>query len=92
MRIVFMGTPQFAVPALKDLAPHLVAVVTQPDRRRGRGHRLQPSAVKEAALELGLPILQPHKVKDEQFLVKLQGLKPDLIVVVAFGQIYRPNC
>lgn len=91
MRIVFMGTPQFAVPALKDLAPHLVAVVTQPDRRRGRGHRLQPSAVKEAALELGLPILQPHKVKDEQFLVKLQGLKPDLIVVVAFGQILPPE-
>lgn len=91
MRIVFMGTPQFAVPTLREMSPYLVAVVTQPDRPRGRGHRLQPSAVKEEAAALGLPLLQPHKVKDDLFLSELQRLAPDLIVVVAFGQILPPK-
>lgn len=91
MRIVFMGTPQFAVPALKELAPYVVAVVTQPDRPRGRGRRLQYSAVKQEAKALGLSVLQPQKVKDEQFLSKLKEIAPDLIAVVAFGQILPPK-
>jgi methionyl-tRNA formyltransferase len=87
-----MGTPDFAVPSLRALAGdghHLVAVVTQPDRKRGRGRKLSPPPVKEAALELGLAILQPEKASDEDFCSKISRLKPDLIVVVAYGQILR---
>lgn len=87
MKIVFMGTPDFAVPALESIAlsKHVVqAVVTAPDKAQGRGRRIQYSAVKHAALKLGLPILQPANLKDDSFLQTLEGLKPDLIVVVAF--------
>jgi len=87
LKIVFMGTPDFAVPALKALnnSPHHIqAVVTVPDRQQGRGRREKPSAVKLAALEFGLPILQPEKLSSPDFLARLKELSPDVIVVVAF--------
>ncbi len=90
MRIIFMGTPDFAVPSLESLlaAGHEVcAVVTQPDRPRGRGQRIVFSAVKQFATERNLAILQPEKVRDSGFIEKLEQLKPEAIVVVAFGQI-----
>ncbi len=90
MRIVFMGTPEFAVPSLLALhqAGHdLPLVVTQPDRPKGRGRKLACPPVKEAALRLGLPVAQPVKVKEAAFNAQLQEIRPDLIIVVAFGQI-----
>ena len=90
MRVVFMGTPDFAVPtlaALLDSRHEVVGVVTQPDRPKGRSGKLQPSPVKEKALEADVPVLQPEKVKDPAFLPELEKLAPDVIVVVAFGQI-----
>ena len=89
LRVVFMGTPDFAVACLDMLVAEqydVVAVVTQPDRPKGRGQKLGQSPVKEAALAYGLSILQPLKVKDADFQTELSLLKPDLIVVVAFGQ------
>ena len=86
-----MGTPEFSVPFLRALAAEegfsIVAVVTQPDRPRGRGHRVQPPPVKEAALELGLPVLQPERVRDPEFIRTMRTLAPDVIVLVAFGQL-----
>ena len=85
-----MGTPTFAVNSLEQLtqAGHeIIAVITQPDRPKGRGKKLSPPPVKEKALELGLKVLQPEKVKDSIFIEKLQQLNPQVIVVVAFGQI-----
>jgi len=92
-RIVFMGSPDFAVPALKRLAEayRLVGVVTQPDRPGGRGRNLLPPAVKITALELGLPILQPEKLHKPQAVEQLKLWFPDLIVVAAFGQILRQD-
>jgi methionyl-tRNA formyltransferase len=93
MDLVFMGTAPFAVPALRAIveAGHTVgAVVTQPDRPRGRGMKLQPSAVKAAALELGLPVLQPDKASQPEYIDALRSLAPRVIVVVAYGQILRP--
>lgn len=90
IRLVFMGTPQFAVPSLEALhreGYNLIGVVTQPDRPRGRGQKVSCSPVKEAALGLGLPIFQPEKIRDEGFVEILKGLSPHLIIVVAFGQI-----
>lgn len=88
MRLIFMGTPEFAVPSLEALVESgfpPVAVVTGPDRPRGRGQKLQPTAVKTAALRLGIdPILQPSSVKDPCFATQLQALNIDLQVVVAF--------
>ena len=92
MRIAFMGTPDFAVPTLKALvaSPHdVVLVVTQPDRRAGRGRRLAAPAVKVAALGLGLPLEQHADVNTDGFLERLSALGPDVLVVVAFGQILR---
>jgi len=89
MRIVFMGSPDFAVPSLAALvaAKHdVVAVVTQPDRPKGRGNKVLMTAVKEYALAHDLPILQPNKVKTPEFVAVLQELQPDVIVVAAFGQ------
>ncbi len=89
-RIVYMGTPQFAVPALEYLIAHqenVVAVVTQPDRPKGRGRKLTPPPVKEVALGAGIPVLQPKSIKTDEFLAEIEAYKPDLIVVVAFGRI-----
>ena len=90
MRIVFMGTPDFAVAVLEKLKQtgyDVVAVITQPDRPRGRGQKVTFSPVKKKALEMGLDVLQPARVRDEDFIKVLQGLKPDLLVVAAYGQI-----
>jgi methionyl-tRNA formyltransferase len=91
-RIVFIGSPDFAVPTLEALARcyPLVGVVTQPDRPAGRGEHLVPPAVKEAALRLDIPILQPEKLRAPEAINQLQAWTPDLIVVAAFGQILRP--
>ena len=92
-RIVFMGSPDFAAPALTSLAAHypVVGVVTQPDRPSGRGMTLTSPPVKVTAQELGIPVIQPEKLKLPEALQQLQDWKPDLIVVAAFGQILRSN-
>lgn len=90
MRIVFMGTPDFAVPALKALveAGHQVqGVFTQPDKPKNRGMRLQPPPVKEYSLSAGLPVYQPAKMRDGEALGILRELNPDLIAVAAYGKI-----
>ena len=87
LRIVFMGTPEFAVPSLRALVGrgyNVVAVVTVPDKPAGRGQKLHESDVKRAAVELGLPVLQPEKMRDPEFAERLRALKPDLGVVIAF--------
>ena len=89
MRVVFMGTPDFSVPALENIAKkyEVVAVVTQQDRPKGRGHKMQYTPVKEKAIELEIPVYQTKRVKDHEFVDILKTLKPDVIVVIAFGQI-----
>jgi methionyl-tRNA formyltransferase len=90
MRVVFFGTPGFAVPTLEQLSrsPHeVVAVITQPDRPRGRGQKIVPGAVKRRALDLGLPVLQPAKLKDDAFLAAVEQLRADIGVVAAYGRI-----
>ena len=89
MNVVFMGTPEFAVPTLEALVKehNVSAVVTQPDKPKGRGKKMMFSAVKEKALEYGLTVYQPEKVKDSDFVQVLKELAPDIMVVVAFGQI-----
>ncbi|MBF0188558.1 MAG: methionyl-tRNA formyltransferase [Magnetococcales bacterium] len=89
-RIVFMGTPDFSVPALNALLATddpVVAVYTQPDSRSGRGMALKASPVKSTAVAEGIPVLQPARMRDDGVVEELIALKPDLIVVVAFGQI-----
>ena len=92
-RLVFMGSPDFAVPALRALAEHypICGVVTQPDRPSGRGLTLSPPPVKLAAQQLGLPVIQPEKLRSPEAFQQLQDWNPDLIVVAAFGQILRQN-
>lgn len=93
MRIVFMGTPDFAVPSLEALlksGDEVVGIVTQPDRPKGRGQVLAPSPVKLVAQRETLPLLQPTKMKDPAFLEALAAWKPDLIAVAAFGRILPP--
>ena len=90
MKIVYMGTPDFAVPPLEALVKagyEVAAVVTQPDKPKGRGKALMPTPVKQEALKHGIPVYQPEKVREPGFVEKLRELKPDLIVVAAFGQI-----
>jgi methionyl-tRNA formyltransferase len=90
MNIVFMGTPDFAVPALKALEDKygIRAVFTQPDRPKGRGKKLAPSPVKEFALSKDIKVYQPEKLKDfPELIEELRAMKPDFIIVVAFGQI-----
>jgi len=90
LRIVFMGTPQFACPTLQmllDRKENVVAVVTQPDRPKGRGQQLQQPPVKELAASCGIPVLQPQKVRVPEAVEEIRAFAPDLIVVVAFGQI-----
>jgi methionyl-tRNA formyltransferase len=87
MKIVFMGTPEFAVPSLKELAQsehEIVGVVTGPDRKRGRGQQVRKTAVKKYAEKLDTEILQPQDLKDEDFCKQLRKLNPDVFVVVAF--------
>ena len=90
MRIVFMGTPEFAVESLTILVENnyeVVGVVTMPDKPSGRGHKLQFSAVKQYALEHNLPVLQPEKLRDESFLSELKSMNADLQIVVAFRML-----
>lgn len=90
LKIVFMGTPEFAVESLKQLVENgynVVAAITVPDKPAGRGQKLRASAVKEYALEKSIPVLQPEKLKDPTFLAELTALTPDLQVVVAFRML-----
>jgi methionyl-tRNA formyltransferase len=92
-RVVFMGTPSFAVPTLQALARSehsVVGVVTQPDRPAGRGRKMVESPVKQFAREAGLPVIQPQKLREPEVQSQLKNWNPDLIVVAAFGQILRP--
>jgi methionyl-tRNA formyltransferase len=89
-RLIFLGTPQFAVPSLAALlesGEDICAVITQPDRPRGRGQKVSPSPVKELALRHGLPVLQPMRLKDPEFVATLKDLAPELMVVTAYGRI-----
>src|SRR5512134_522823 len=89
-RVIFMGTPAFACPTLQVLInrpEQVVAVVTQPDRPKGRGQKLMPPPVKELAEKHGIPVYQPLKVRNPEFVETIRELRPDVIVVVAFGQI-----
>ena len=90
MNIIFMGTPEFALPTLKSLhqSSHaILAVITQPDKPKGRGQKLLISPIKQYALDSDLPILQPKTVNDPEFIESLKQNQPDVIIVVAFGQI-----
>jgi methionyl-tRNA formyltransferase len=91
LRIIFMGTPELAAASLgvllREPTFEILAAVTQPDRPKGRDLKLQPSPVKQLALNARLPVLQPVKARDEQFIAELRALQPDLIAVAAFGQI-----
>lgn len=94
MKIVFMGTPEFAVTPLEKIieAGHEVAlVISQPDKPKGRGKKLQYTPVKEAALNYGIEVIQPIKANNVEVLEKIQEIKPDIIVVVAYGQILKEN-
>ncbi|MGV3614885.1 MAG: methionyl-tRNA formyltransferase [Fimbriimonas sp.] len=87
MKIIFFGTSVFAVPALRALAGDVALVVTQPDRPSGRGNRVQATPVKEAALELGLPVEAPEKSRAPEFVDRLRAEDADVLVVAAYGQI-----
>ena len=92
LRTVYMGTPDFAVPALNALASsrdEVVGVITRPDRRRGRGKKMKPTAVKKAAQEAQIPVYQPENVNDAEVLEQLNRWDPEVIVVAAYGQILR---
>ena len=94
MRILFWGTPAFAVRSLRalhDEGIEVVGVVTQPDRPAGRGRKLRPSALKRVAMEYGLTVLTPERPRGEEFLEAMGALEPDLSVVVAYGHILRPE-
>jgi methionyl-tRNA formyltransferase len=93
-KIVFMGTPQFSVPGLQALHHNgyeIALVVTQPDRPKGRGRRITPSPVKQAARELGYPIIQPASIKTPDFADQIKSLNPDFQVVIAYGKILPEN-
>ena len=90
LRIIFMGTPQFACPTLQmliDRGENIVAAVTQPDRPKGRGQQMQPPPVKVLAEKHGIAVLQPLKVRTPDAIEEIRAFRPDLIVVIAFGQI-----
>lgn len=93
IRIVFMGSPEFALPNLNLLSEQypVVGVITQPDRPAGRGRTLRPPPIKSLALELGLPLIQPRRLREPEALQQLREWAPELIVVAAFGQILRPE-
>lgn len=90
MKVVFMGTPDIAVPCLQKLIDEgheVAAVVTQPDKPKGRGKKLAMPPVKELAVKYDIPVLQPVRARDEEFVKSIKEINPDLIVVIAFGQI-----
>lgn len=90
MKIVFMGTPEFAVAALKRIIEEghdVAAVVTQPDKPKGRGNKIQSPPVKDVAMDNNIPVLQPKKVRDAKFIEELKNLNPECIIVAAYGQI-----
>ncbi len=93
LRVIYMGTPQFAVPSLVAISQteDVVRVVTQPDRQAGRGRKMIPSPVKEEALDRGIPCLQPTKISEPEFIRTLRDYSCDLFVVAAFGQILPPE-
>ena len=93
LRTFFMGTPDFAVPCLERLVEisDVVGVATQPDKKRGRGQKVTPSPVKIFAQERRLSVYQPERIRNEEFVAQLDALSPELIVVVAFGQILPPH-
>ena len=94
MRVLFWGTPEFALPPLRALVEEgheVVGVVTQPDRPAGRGRGVHASPVKAAALEMGIPVLQPEKARGDEFLAEMRALDPEISVVVAYGQILKPE-
>src|SRR5580704_17850459 len=90
LRVIFFGTPEFALPSLRLLLTDsnfdVLAVVTQPDRPRGRGQQVRSSAVKDFALEKGIYLYQPEKVRDESVVTFFRGLKPDAVIIIAYGQ------
>jgi len=90
LRIIFMGTPDFAVPTLQaliDSPDEVVTVICQPDRKKGRGKKLSPPPVKVLAEQAGIPVLQPTKIRTDEFLDTIRVLQPDLIIVTAYGRI-----
>jgi len=92
--IIFMGTPDFSVPALEALLENghnVISVVTQPDRPKGRGRKLVPPPVKTLAVEFGLEVLQPERASDEDFCGLIRERDPDVLIVVAFGQVLKSN-
>jgi methionyl-tRNA formyltransferase len=94
LNIVYMGTPDFAVPtlrALRESGHRVLAVVTQPDRPKGRGRKLAPPPVKKTATAFGIPVIQPETVRSDEFHQRIRELAPDLFVVVAFGQLLPPS-
>lgn len=93
IKIVFMGSPEFALPTLRALAQQhqVVGVITQPDRASGRGRELKAPPVKTLALELNIPVLQPEKLREPEAMARLREWNPDLIVVAAFGQILKKD-
>ncbi len=93
LRTIFLGTPEFAIPSLRALRDkvELVAVVTQPDRPQGRGRKVAPPPVAQVARELGVPVLQPVKLRDPAVVEALRALRPDVIVTVAYGKIIPPQ-
>ena len=93
MRVIFMGTPDFAVPSLQkllDRGDEVCAVFTQPDKPKGRGHKLQAPPVKELALAHGIPVFQPPTLKDEAVWQTLRDLAPEVIIVAAYGKLLPP--
>lgn len=92
-RLVFMGSPDFAVPALQALAQayRVVGVVTQPDKPAGRGKALTPPPVKTAAQALGLPVIQPQRLREPEAMQRLREWSPEVVIVAAFGQILKPE-
>lgn len=94
MKIIFMGTPEFSIPALVSLynaGMEIPLVITQQDKPKGRGKKMQFTPVKEKALELGLEVVQPNNINDESVVNKIKEINPDFIVVVAYGQILRKD-
>ena len=95
LRIVFCGTPAFAVPSLHRLIAQpefeIVGAVTQPDRPRGRGRQIAISAVKTAAVEAGIPVYQPEKIRSDEAYEYFRGIAPDVVVIIAYGQIISPR-